>query len=241
MISNTSEKRVAVFIDADNTQYDKLGEIFEKINLYGRIVIKRAYGNWGKDALRPWEKCSKEFAIKQVQQTDYVAGKNTTDIALIIDAMDFVNRTDCEVFAIVSSDSDFTPLVIKLREMGKEIIGIGKKETAVDAFINACDEFVNISGAKKKKTGAPKAAKRSKKEQNLYRWLEIAAETWQNDEGFTNVSAAGSYIKRINPEFDIHDYGASKLTEYIEKHPADFEVNRRQGSGKTTIFEYKVK
>lgn len=242
-MQNTTEKHVAVFIDADNAQYNKLDSIFEKANTYGRVVVKRAYGNWTKETLKNWSDCLKKYAIKQIQQADYVTGKNTTDIALIIDAVDFVNRENYDVFVLVSSDSDFTPLAIYLRERGKEVIGIGDKSKVVEAFRNACDVFVNISDTVKKKetskadkkTETSKPDKKTKKEKDLNRLLKIAAETWQNDEGFTNVGAAGSYIRRANPEFNMHDYGVSKLSDYIEKQ--DEFVIRKRG----TIIEYKLK
>lgn len=139
---------IAVLIDADNTQPGKLEFVLREISTRGRIVVKRAYGNWMKPALGPWGSIMKELAVKAVQQFDYVAGKNATDIALTIDAMDLLSRRIYDSFVIVSSDSDFTPLAIKLHESGVEVIGVGTRQTS-PSFRNACDEFIyleNLNG-----------------------------------------------------------------------------------------------
>ena len=140
-------QKIAVVIDADNTQLSKIGDVLREVSMHGRIVVKRAYGNWRKDALKNWESEIKRLAIKAVQQFDYVSGKNTTDIALVIDTIDLLHKGLYDAFVIVSSDSDYTPLAIRLHESGVYVIGVGEKKTPL-SFKNSCDEFLlleNIS------------------------------------------------------------------------------------------------
>ena len=134
-------QKIAVVIDADNTQISKLEDVFHEISTRGRIVVKRAYGNWHKPALKNWGEIIKRLAIKAEQQFDYVSGKNETDMALVIDTIELLYTNLYDAFVIVSSDSDYTPLAIKLREAGVYVMGVGEQKTPV-AFRNACDEFL---------------------------------------------------------------------------------------------------
>lgn len=134
-------QKIAVVIDADNTQISKLEDVFHEISTRGRIVVKRAYGNWHKPALKNWGEIIKRLAIKAEQQFDYVSGKNATDMALVIDTIELLYTNLYDAFVIVSSDSDYTPLAIKLREAGVYVMSVGEQKTPV-AFRNACDEFL---------------------------------------------------------------------------------------------------
>mgnify|MGYP000369239267 FL=1 len=136
-------QKIAVLIDADNTQLSKLEAVLHEVSAYGRIVVKKAYGNWRKDSLKNWEPELKRLAIRAEQQFDYVAGKNTTDIAMVIGAMDLLHNNMYDALVLVSSDSDFTPLAIRLRESGLYIIGAGVTTTP-ESFKNACDDFILI-------------------------------------------------------------------------------------------------
>ena len=126
-------EKVALLIDADNTQASKTEDIIREVSTYGRIVIKRAYGNWSKKNLAPWEKEIKRFAISAIQQFDFAAGKNASDMALTIDAMELLYSGKYDCFVLVSSDSDFTSLAIKLHEAGVYVVGYGNKST-VESF-----------------------------------------------------------------------------------------------------------
>ena len=134
-------QKIAVVIDADNTQISKLEDVFHEISTRGRIVVKRAYGNWHKPTLKNWGEIIKRLAIKAEQQFDYVSGKNATDMALVIDTIELLYTNLYDAFVIVSSDSDYTSLAIKLREAGVYVMGVGEQKTPV-AFRNACDEFL---------------------------------------------------------------------------------------------------
>lgn len=133
-------QKIAVVIDADNTQISKLEDVFHEISTRGRIVVKRAYGNWHKPTLKNWGEIIKRLAIKAEQQFDYVSGKNATDMALVIDTIELLYTNLYDAFVIVSSDSDYTPLAIKLREAGVYVMGVGEQKTPV-AFRNAAMNF----------------------------------------------------------------------------------------------------
>lgn len=139
-------KNIALLIDAENTRLARLEAVVYEVAARGRLVVKRAYANWRKDSLKNWEPKLKLLGIKAEQQFDYVTGKNTSDIALIIGAMQLLNQSIYDAFVIVSSDSDFTPLVIALREAGAYVIGAGELQTP-DPFINSCDEFIFLENA----------------------------------------------------------------------------------------------
>lgn len=239
------EKTIALLIDADNTQETKMKSVIVELSAYGRIVVKRAYGNWTKDVLKRWEDDFRNLAIKPIQQIDYVKGKNATDIALVIDALDFLYTSDYDIFAIVSSDSDFTPLAIKLREAGKIVIGVGK-ENASEAFKQSCDTYLSLETIKAETDES--SGKESNDEQNqktdineLDRLLQIAEDKYQDDTGYTNVSSAGTFITRIKPEFNINKYGVKKLPRYIEQKPELYEVIKYPGQGKVNIIAYRIR
>ena len=152
-VSMEDWKKVAVLIDADNTQSSKIGDALQEISTLGRIAVKRAYGNWRKEYLKGWEPEIKRFAIKAAQQFDCAVGKNATDMALTIDAMDLLHSHEYHAFAIVASDSDYTPLAIRLREAGVKVIGVGSRQ-ATESFRNACDEFLFLDDLPQKPSGA---------------------------------------------------------------------------------------
>ncbi len=247
---------IAVLVDADNAEPNKMQSIIEKIATYGRITTKRIYGNWQKDTLKSWEDVIKTFAFNAVQQFDYVKGKNATDMALVIDAMELLYTKRYDAFVIVSSDSDYTPLNIKLRETGICIVGIGK-QSASDAFKRSCDEFIEIetlssksiadkqSKAKTAPTDKPKKSttpQYSADEAELHRFLKYGTEveTWANEEGFVNVASIGQYIKRVKPDFDIKKFGVKKLPDFIEQHSELYETKNYK-TGKTIIRAYRLK
>ena len=135
---------IAVLIDGDNALVNSISTVISKISTFGRITTKRVYGNWKKPHLSPWEEVIKNLALKAQQQFDYVTGKNATDIAMVIDAMKLLNTGKYDAFAIISSDSDYTPLCIELRESGIFVIGVGRDDSS-DAFKRSCDEFVSLN------------------------------------------------------------------------------------------------
>lgn len=237
--------KIALLIDADNfTQIEKIKPAILEISKYGKISLKRAYGNWGKETLKNWKDVLRNLAIKPIQQIDYVSGKNATDIALTIDAMDFLYNSEYDGFVIVSGDSDYTPLAIKLKESGKTVIGIGCKESTAEAFVSSCDNFIyteNLENENTKEKTDENNTEISIKDKNLeLQDLIKKAYDSKNDEEYVNVSIAGSYIKRVKPDFDIKNYGVKKLTDYLKKYTNLYDVKNRK-SGNKLIFTYKVK
>ena len=245
-------KRIVMLIDADNTQIGKLEDVIGEISTHGRIVVKRAYGNWRKDVLKNWEKELKRLAIKAEQQFDYVNGKNATDMALVIDTMNLLHQGIYDCFVIVASDSDYTPLAINLHESGVYVIGVGEKKTP-EAFRNSCDEFIfleNLGRANELKLSIPKAGDDEYEEdepeedydiEKIHNLLKIASDKYQDDEGFVNVSSAGQFIKRVRPDFDVRTFGYLKLPKLIEAFPDRYEIKKYQGKGTVLIIAYRCK
>ena len=242
-------QKIAVLIDADNTQLTKLEAVLHEVSTYGRIVVKKAYGNWRKDSLKNWEPELKRLAIRAEQQFDYVTGKNTTDIAMVIGAMDLLHTNMYDALVLVSSDSDFTPLAIRLRESGLYIIGAGVTTTP-ESFKNACDDFILIDYLAKaddkpavehtaEPAAEPEPAPKKPDIREIHNLLHIASEKYQDADGFVNVSSSGLYIKRVKPDFNVRAYGYSKLPELLAAFPNKYQIKRYEGKGGATIIAYK--
>lgn len=244
-------EKIAVLIDADNTQLGKIEAVMREITTYGRIVVKRAYGNWKKEILKNWEDELKRLAIKAEQQFDYVAGKNATDMAMVIGAVDLLHTGIYDAFVLIASDSDYTPLAIRLHESGVYVIGVGEKKTP-EAFRNACDDFIFLENlvnamSKAKSVDTEETSGASAIEERLtianideiHNLLEIAFEKYQDADGFVNVSSAGTFLKRSKPDFDSRTYGYSKLPDLLAAYPEKYEIKRYHGKGTVTIVAYK--
>ena len=250
---------MVVLIDADNTQLPKIESVLHELSAYGRIIVKKAYGNWKKQILAKWEDEIKRLAIKAEQQFDYVSGKNTTDIAMVIDAMDLLHTGMYDAVALVSSDSDFTPLAVRLKESGMYVIGVGEKKTP-EAFCNACDDFIYLeylksSEPKKEKKGEKKSSKTRKQESSvqekeaedlpdldeIHTLLRIAYEKYSDDDDFINVSAAGTYIKRVKPEFNTYAYGFAKLSDLLRAFPDRYEMKKVPTTGNASVIMYRCR
>jgi uncharacterized LabA/DUF88 family protein len=244
-------EKIVVLIDADNAQLKIMKSILEEISTYGRIVVKKAYGNWKDPILKNWEEELKRLAIKPEQQFAYTTGKNATDISLVIGAMDLLYTEMYDAFVLVSSDSDYTPLVIRLREAGVYVFGVGEEKTPVP-FRNACDNFIltrnlvdnakaDEYNTKETETLAPIPAKNSVQSDVVYihDLLKTASEKYQDPDGWVNVSSAGAYIKRVKPDFDAKTYGHSKLSDLLKAFPEKYETKTLIGKGAATIFAYR--
>ncbi len=258
------QKRIALLIDAENTQYDKLEAVLQEISAYGYIITKRAYGDWTANALKHWPEVLNRNAIQPIQQFSYTKGKNSSDSALIIDAMDLLYTKRFDTFVVVSSDSDFTRLVTRLREDEIFVIGVGKLTTP-ESFVKACNDFLylenldegdddsvdgqavadgqshaqNTNG--KEKNRNEKAERFNSEKSKIINKLKKAAEKYGDDEGWTEVSKAGSLIKRQVSSFDTRNYGFSTLVKLIEALNKTFEVSRTPtGNGKSLMVEYRV-
>ena len=229
------EKKIALLIDAENTQMSSLQAILAEISKNGHVIVKRAYGDWSSMALKNWKQTLNELAIQPIQQFSYTQRKNSSDSAMIIDAMDLLYSEKFNAFAIVSSDSDFTRLASRLKESQIFVFGVGERKTPI-AFRNACDDFVYIdvlrtldsegeTGSQVKaapvaaKPGTPQKMSRQQlcMDATLISILRNAAERCSNDDGWAPLSASGSLIKRQYPDFDPRNYGYEKLSTLIEE------------------------
>lgn len=245
---------IALLIDADNAQLTKLKAILDEISKYGRIIVKKAYGDWKNPLLKNWEDELKQLAIKPEQQFAYTKGKNATDIALVIDAMDLLFTKNYDAFVIVCSDADYTPLAIRLRETGAYIFGVGEDKTPA-AFRNSCDRFILTKllidskekaetivaqGRAKKKLFSAKDDFKTYDISEIHKLLRAASETYQDDDGWVNAATVGNYIKRARPDFELKAFGFSKLSDLLGQCPDVYETKKNK-VGKVTIFSYKLK
>ncbi|MCS6812311.1 MAG: NYN domain-containing protein, partial [Cyanobacteria bacterium] len=227
-----SESKIALLIDADNAPAVKIDAILSEIAKYGVANIRRAYGNWKNPSLKPWEDSLHEFAIRPVQQFDYTKGKNASDAALIIDAMDLLYTQKLDAFAIVSSDSDFTPLVMRILTNGLKVYGFGEKKTPMP-FVYACSTFLYLENlgqdvdpeASKELGNIKKTTKELKQDTKLVNLLRLAVDSTQEDDGWSKLGAVGSHIAN-QASFDPRNYGYAKLSTLFEAVDL-FDVERR--------------
>jgi len=215
-VSETSQSRLAVLIDADNAQPSITEGLLSEIAKYGIASVKRIYGDWTTPSLSGWKSVLLEHSIQPVQQFRYTVGKNATDSAMIIDAMDLLYTKRFDGFCIVSSDSDFTRLASRIREEGLLVYGFGEKKTP-KAFVSACDKFIFTEVLRfQEDAGAAvkhKTANELKKDTKLVALLRNALEAASDDSGWAHLGAVGNNIAKQASEFDPRNYGFTKLGE----------------------------
>jgi hypothetical protein len=234
MTTPVEQSRLAVLIDADNTSARHAGDLLEEIAKYGAASVKRAYGDWTSQRLVGWKEELNRHAIQPMQQFAYTTGKNATDSALIIDAMDLLYAGNLDGFVIVSSDSDFTRLASRIRESGLSVYGFGEKKTPAP-FVAACDKFIFVellreNDAEETPT-ARKSAKDLKLDAKLVHLLRNAVAAASDDSGWAELGVVGSTVAKRAPEFDPRTWGYAKLSGLV-KAIGLFEVAERQvGSG----------
>ncbi len=241
------ELNLAVLIDADNIPYAHVKEMLDEIAKLGVPTIKRIYGDWTKPTVGGWKKSLLENAITPVQQYSYTTGKNATDSAMIIDAMDILHSQKVDGFCLVSSDSDFTRLATRLRESGMTVVGIGERKTP-NPFIVACDKFIYIEIIAKKvketaprsKTGPVKDSGIDKIDQKFIELIKTSVEDIADDDGWAFLAEVGSLIMKKKPDFDPRNYGFPKLTPLIKSLKKHFTVDERD-SGKRHIKHIYIK
>jgi len=224
---------LAVLIDGDNIPSAFVKEMMEEIAKYGNPTIKRIYGDWTKPNLSKWKNILLENAITPIQQYGYTTGKNATDSAMIIDAMDILYSEKVNGFCIVSSDSDFTRLATRLREAGMQVIGIGEKKTP-NPFIVACDKFIYIeilkTKTKEKVSEDEKEMEKETFDKISSKEIKLIATTitdLSDDEGWAFLGDVGSLLQKKRPNFDPRNYGFQKLTPLI-KSIGKFEIEQRE-------------
>ncbi len=232
--------RLAVLIDAENAQASLAPYLLSEIAKYGVASVKRIYGDWTKPQLGGWKETLLTHSIQPMQQFSYTTGKNATDSALIIDAMDLLYTAKFDGFCIVSSDSDFTRLAARIRESGLVVYGFGKRQTP-KAFVAACDKFIYTEILKEEKEGgaevALKPTKESPKDEKLRTLLSVAVEDSGDENGWANLGAVGSEINKYSPDFDPRNYGFKKLSDLI-KATGMFEFDERDHKNSQTKTVY---
>lgn len=230
--------KLAVLIDADNIPHANIKGMLDEIAKLGVPTIKRIYGDWTIPRVSGWKPALLQHAITPIQQYGYTKGKNSTDSAMIIDAMDILHSEKVDGFCLVSSDSDFTRLATRLRESGMLVIGIGEKKTP-SPFIVACDKFIYIeiiSGKEEKETSNSKnTPSKSSENKNhdqidakLINLIKTSIEDLADDDGWTFLADVGSLLNKKKPDFDPRNYGFSKLTPLIKSLNKDIEVDERE-------------
>lgn len=217
-MSTVSDRFVALFIDADNAPAGHVDVILNELASFGTVSIRRAYGNWKGERLGSWERLLHEYAIQPIQQFDLTKGKNATDMALAIDAMDALYTRKVDVFALVSSDSDFTPLATRLQADGKMVVGFGERKTPTP-FVNACSKFLylDVEEAAPAEAGASasvakKSAKELKGDARLVTLLRNAVQAAEGDDGWSHLGRVGAHIAN-QASFDSRNYGYKKLAD----------------------------
>jgi uncharacterized LabA/DUF88 family protein len=225
-LSNKKEKnmtdgkiiKLAVLIDADNAQPSIIEGLLSEIAKYGTANVKRIYGDWTVPGLKGWKEVLLQYSIQPIQQFGYTSGKNATDSALIIDAMDLLYTNKFDGFCIVSSDSDFTKLASRIRETGLIVYGFGEKKTP-KAFVSACDKFIFTEVLRSKDNSdekiVPKTKSQLMRDSNLVNLLRNAVEASSDDSGWAHLASVGSNIAKQAPEFDPRNYGYKKLGELV--------------------------
>ncbi len=210
--------KLAVLVDADNAQPSIVEGLLSEIAKYGTANVKRIYGDWTAPGLKGWKEILLQYSIQPIQQFGYTTGKNATDSALIIDAMDLLYTEKFDGFCIVSSDSDFTKLASRIREAGLFVYGFGEKKTP-KAFVSACDKFIFTEVLRSKDDSNEKIGRKSTKElkqdTKLSNLLRNAVEASSDDSGWAHLASVGSNIAKQTPEFDPRNYGYKKLGELI--------------------------
>lgn len=237
---NLTDSRLAVLIDAENVPYNCIKSVMKEITIYGTPTIKRIYGDWTNPVISGWKQNLLENAITPVQQYSYTSGKNSSDSAMIIDAMDILYTEKTDGFVIVSSDSDFTRLAIRLREAGQRVIGIGEKKTP-QPFIVACDKFIYIEVIREKdpeyqehKQTEKVRPKQSKIKECLkqvpYETVQLIADSiadLSSDDEWVFMGELGNMLVKKRPDFDSRNYGFKSLSAMI-KSISRFQVDFRQ-------------
>lgn len=213
-LENTSSNiRLAVLIDAENVSASVIESLMQEIAKYGTANVKRIYGDWTSNQLNSWKSKLNKLAIQPMQQFRYTAGKNATDSALIIDAMDLLYTGNFDGFCLVSSDSDFTRLASRIRESGLIVYGFGEKQKTPEAFVVACNKFIYTDILDSKKAAKNEDIKTNKQLLDL---LKSAYESVADEDGWAHLGPFGSQLTKLSPSFDSRNYGYKKLSELVQ-------------------------
>lgn len=212
--------RIALLVDGDNAQSKVLEDILEEASKYGKVTIRRVYGDWTTPQMNHWKSILNEMAFNPIQKFSYTTGKNSTDSALIIDAMDILHDNLVDGFCIVSSDSDYTGLAKRIREDGIFVMGIGEQKTP-EAFVKSCEIFTYVENlVSKSDTGEKKEVVKKHKEKPINKKLiNKAFDMSINESNEAYISTLGINLRKLDPSFDVRTYGCKTLTQFFAKLP----------------------
>ncbi|HMD88132.1 MAG TPA: NYN domain-containing protein [Anaerolineaceae bacterium] len=244
--TNLSNRRIAMLIDGDNAQPSLIEKILAETSKYGLVTIRRIYGDWTAANMNGWKDTLQTHAIQPIQQFRYTIGKNATDSAMIIDAMDILYNGSVEGFCLVSSDSDYTRLATRIREKGFFVMGIGKKTTP-RAFVNACEVFVYTENLivednssklseRRKSAGTPEQAT-----PDPLPLLKSAFDIAVQEDGWAFLGTLGHHLRQLDPGFDSRTYGYKQLSLLIRAYPKVFEVKEVKSQDGTSVIYVKEK
>jgi len=230
MGEQSEQQKFAVLIDGDNAQASLLPQILAEVSKVGLITIKRIYGDWTTTNMNSWKDSLHKYAIQPIQQFRYTIGKNATDSAMIIDAMDLLHTNDIAGFCIVASDSDYTRLATRIREEGLLVIGVGEKKTP-EAFRNACNQFIYCENLALTKEPKKRLRNKTKKEKRpdlrdplplLLQGFEMAAK----EEEWVYLASMGNALRQLDPAFDSRTFGHQRLQSLIKDYPDKFVLKQ---------------
>lgn len=246
-METNQEYKIAVLIDADNVPHSNIKEMLDEISKYGTPTIKRIYGDWTSSTIARWKPFLLKNAITPIQQCSYTSGKNATDSAMIIDAMDILHSDKVDGFCLISSDSDFTRLATRIRESGKLVIGMGEKKTPIP-FIASCDKFIYIEilrgdEAKLKENNKQSESKPKveMKEVDLLNLLNQSIDDWADDDGWAFLGNIGNHILKKYPDFDPRNYHYRKLSTLMESFDDYFTIEKRDAYQPVKLVYVKKK
>ncbi|MFC2035958.1 NYN domain-containing protein [Chloroflexota bacterium] len=234
------QQKFAVLIDGDNAQASLLPQILAEISRVGLITIKRIYGDWTTTNMNQWKESLHKHAIQPMQQFRYTTGKNATDSAMIIDAMDLLHSNDVQGFGIISSDSDYTRLAIRIREQGIFVIGVGEQKTP-EAFVNACNQFIYCENLAVTQEPKRKTRRKKKKEEKphskdpltlLIKGFELSAK----EEEWAHLAKMGIILRQLDPAFDPRSYGHTKLQSLLKDFPETFAIRQDKSKKPPVVY-----
>jgi uncharacterized LabA/DUF88 family protein len=238
------DRRIAILIDGENSQASLLAKVIAEVSRYGTMTIRRIYGDWTTPSMNSWKEKLHHYAVQPIQQFRYTIGKNSTDSALIIDAMDILHDGVVDGFCLVASDSDYTRLATRIRETGILVIGVGESKTP-KAFVNACDVFVyteNLSPTEAEQKPAADARKGASEKGSKTKGpdpvplLREAFDVAAGEDGWASLSMMGDYLRRTDPSFDTRTYGYRQLSQIVRAYPDIFEMEHRGEAGFSSVY-----
>ncbi|MBF8984627.1 NYN domain-containing protein [Lutibacter sp. B2] len=237
--NENKERKMAVLIDGENAQPPLIEKMLLETEKYGTITIKRIYGDWTTCNMNGWKSATHNYAVQPIQQFRYTVGKNATDSALIIDAMDILHKKSVDSFCIVSSDSDYTRLATRIREEGIFVMGIGEKKTP-KAFVNACDIFIYTEDIyQKRKNNIKRVQTKNKIVRKPFDAVNVLKEAFDmvvKEDGWAHLGSIGKALLKIDPDFNPNTYGYKQLSQLIKSNPRAFALRSITEMGPSGIY-----